>query len=194
MTPSLHLIAWIACVVYSTVPSFWLLIHPSARYWRTRTRSPYRILLPLWLTMWAVTAGVTWRWRGDELYSTNVSWAPAALFLCAGFWLYRRAGMQFSLKQLSGVPEVLARHDGQRLVTTGIHARIRHPVYLGHLCEMLAWSVGSGLLVCYLLTAWALVTGAVMIRLEDAELEQRFGDEYRAYRRATPALLPRLHK
>jgi protein-S-isoprenylcysteine O-methyltransferase Ste14 len=28
--------------------------------------------------------------------------------------------------------------------------------------------------------------------MEDAELEKRFGDEYRAYRSSVPAVLPRL--
>ncbi len=83
-------------------------------------------------------------------------------------------------------------HREQRLVTSGIRAHIRHPVYLGHLCEMLAWSVGTGLAVCYGLTAFALVTGAIMIRLEDRELEQRFGEAYREYRRQVPAVLPRV--
>jgi protein-S-isoprenylcysteine O-methyltransferase Ste14 len=31
-----------------------------------------------------------------------------------------------------------------------------------------------------------------MIRLEDRELEQRFGDEFRQYKRRVPAILPRL--
>jgi hypothetical protein len=52
---------------------------------------------------------------------------------------------------------------------SGIRSRVRHPIYLGHLCEMLAWSLGTGLAVCWLLTAWAIATGALMIRLEDAE-------------------------
>src|SRR5438034_863499 len=71
-------------------------------------------------------------------------------------------------------------------------ARVRHPVYLGHLCEMLAWSVGTGLVVCWLLTGFAMVTGAVMIQMEDAELEKRFGEAYAAYRERVPAVLPRL--
>jgi len=33
------------------------------------------------------------------------------------------------------------------------------------------------------------VTGWPMIRQEEAELEHRFGDEYRAYKRAVPAAL-----
>jgi protein-S-isoprenylcysteine O-methyltransferase Ste14 len=57
---------------------------------------------------------------------------------------------------------------------------------------MLAWTVGTGLVVCGLLTAFAMVTGAVMIRMEDAELEKRFGEEYAAYRERVPAVWPRL--
>jgi protein-S-isoprenylcysteine O-methyltransferase Ste14 len=57
---------------------------------------------------------------------------------------------------------------------------------------MLAWSVGTGLVVCWLLTAFAIVTGAVMIRMEDAELQERFGDEFDRYRSTVPAVLPRL--
>jgi protein-S-isoprenylcysteine O-methyltransferase Ste14 len=57
---------------------------------------------------------------------------------------------------------------------------------------MLAWSVGTGLAVCYGLTAFAMVTGAVMIRKEDEELEGRFGEEYRAYRERVPAVIARL--
>ncbi len=83
-------------------------------------------------------------------------------------------------------------HRDQRLVTDGIRAHVRHPVYLAHLCEMIAWSVGTGLAVCWALTAFAIATGTVMIRMEDAELEKRFGDAYRNYRDAVPAVLPRL--
>jgi protein-S-isoprenylcysteine O-methyltransferase Ste14 len=69
---------------------------------------------------------------------------------------------------------------------------VRHPVYLGHLCEMLAWSIATGLVVCFLLTAFAVLVGAVMIQLEDAELEKRFGAAYVAYRQEVHAVVPRL--
>jgi protein-S-isoprenylcysteine O-methyltransferase Ste14 len=63
-------------------------------------------------------------------------------------------------------------------------------VYLGHLCEMLAWSTGTGLVVCWLLAAFAIATGAVMIRMEDAELEKRFGADFLVYRSRVPAIFP----
>lgn len=56
---------------------------------------------------------------------------------------------------------------------------------------MLAWSVGTGLIICWVLTAFAVVTGSVMIKMEDDELENRFGEEYRQYRLRVPAVLPR---
>jgi protein-S-isoprenylcysteine O-methyltransferase Ste14 len=116
---------------------------------------------------------------------------PAAVLFAAGFFTYSRAGAHFSWAQLGGLPEVRSGHRDERLITTGIRARVRHPVYLGHLCEMLAWSLGTSLMVCWLLTAVALLTGAVMIHMEDAELEKRFGEEYRRYRSSVPAVVPK---
>jgi protein-S-isoprenylcysteine O-methyltransferase Ste14 len=188
----LRALAWIACVIYSTIPAFWLLIHPRAEYWRSRRMSPYKILLPVWIGMWVGVVTITARWRGVALYENKGMWIPAALLFGAGLVLYRLSGNHFSLAQFGGLPEILRGHGQQVLVTMGIRARVRHPVYLAHLCEMLAWSVGSGLAVCWALTAFAIVTGAVMIKMEDRELEKRFGKQYRGYRLAVPALLPRV--
>lgn len=168
------------------------MIHPFAERWRTRRRSPYSLLVPAWMAMWAVMALITRHWRQITLYRTLWAWVPAVLLFAIGLFIYSRSGKSFSTKQLGGLPEVHGGHRDQRLVTDGIRARVRHPVYLAHLCEMLAWSVGTGLAVCWGLAAFAMVTGAVMIRMEDAELGKRFGDAYRAYRCSVPAVLPRL--
>jgi protein-S-isoprenylcysteine O-methyltransferase Ste14 len=185
-------LGWLACVVYSTIPSFWLMVHPRAHWWRTRARSPFRILVPAWFAMWIVVAALTGRSRHVLLYSTPWTWIPAALLFAAGIFIYSRAGTHFSWAQLGGLPEVRPDHPDIRLVTTGIRSRVRHPVYLAHLCEMLAWSIGTGLLVCWILTAFAIATGAVMIRMEDAELRSRFGEEFASYRKSVPPVLPRL--
>jgi protein-S-isoprenylcysteine O-methyltransferase Ste14 len=186
----LQIVGWLACVSYSTIPAFWLMIHPLAGWWRARQQSPYVLLLPAWATMWVVVALVTERWRAVSLYRTNWAWAAAALLFFCGLYLYSQSGMNFSAKQLGGLPEIHGGDLDQRLVTDGIRSRVRHPVYLAHLCEMLAWSVGTGLAVCCGLTAFAAITGAIMIRTEDAELQQRFGEEYREYQNRVPAILP----
>ncbi|MFZ0145912.1 MAG: isoprenylcysteine carboxylmethyltransferase family protein [Candidatus Sulfotelmatobacter sp.] len=196
MEQTLRTVGWIACVIYSTIPSFWLLIHPRVEYWRSRRRSPYRILLPVSIAMWVLLAAVTEPWRDltffhSTLYHRACCWIPAAALFGAGLVLYKLSGIGFSPAQLGGLPEVLPGHRQQRLVTTGIRGHVRHPVYLGHLCEMLAWSIGTGLAVCWALTALAIITGAVMINMEEKELENRFGEEYRQYRTRVPAVLPK---
>lgn len=142
--------------------------------------------------MWGVVALATQRWADALLYRADWTWGFAALLFTGGLYLYAQSGKNFSAKQLGGLPEVHGSNRQQHLVTDGIRSRVRHPVYLAHLCEMLAWSVGTGLAVCWALTAFAVATGAVMIRMEDAELENRFGDSYRAYRRSVPAVVPRV--
>jgi len=192
----LQIIGWLVCVLYSTIPAFWLMIHPFAERWRARRRSyrrsPYAVLLPAWMAMWVAVALVTRPWREVLLYRADWLWGVSALLFVCGLYVYSQSGKNFSAKQLAGLPEVQGGNRDQQLVTDGIRAHVRHPVYLAHLCEMLAWSVGTGLAVCWGLTAFAMVTGVVMIRLEDAELEERFGDSYRAYRRSVPAVLPRV--
>ena len=190
--PFLRALGWLACVVYSTIPSFWLMVHPRAHVWREKEGSPFRVLVTAWIVMWVGVGALTGPWRSAALYSTPWTWLPAAALFAVGIFIYSRAGAHFSWAQLGGLPEVrTGRHD-ERLVTTGIRSRVRHPVYLAHLCEMLAWSVGTGLVVCWLLTAFAVATGAVMMGMEDAELERRFGSEYSAYRARVPAVVPKL--
>jgi len=89
------------------------------------------------------------------------------------------------------LPEIRESSQQRPLAVTGIRAHIRHPIYLGHLLEMLAWSLGSGLLACYVLIAIAAVTGVWMIALEDRELESRYGEDYRHYKDNVPAIFPR---
>jgi len=188
----LRTIGWLFAIVLSTIPAYWLLVHPRAEYWRSRRGARFRILGPLWVAIWVAVAAITWPWRHVLLYDNALSWLGAAPFFAAGFYLYHRGRIRFSFAQLIGRPEVQGEGFEQRLVTTGIRARVRHPVYLGHVCELIGWSVGTGLAVIWILAGFAFITGAVMIRMEDDELERRFGEPYRQYRKTTPAVIPRL--
>ena len=142
--------------------------------------------------MWALVAAITAPWRGIVLYENRWALIPAVVLFSLGLLLYRLSHTSFTLSQLGGLPEILPPQRQQQLVTTGIRARVRHPIYLGHLCEMLAWSLATGLSVCWTLTAFAMVTGGAMIQMEEEELEKRFGEEYRRYRSSVPAILPKI--
>jgi protein-S-isoprenylcysteine O-methyltransferase Ste14 len=185
-------LGWIVCCVYTTIPAFWLMIHPFVLFWRAQSRSPYRVLLPAWIALWVLAGVVTSPCRDVFLYRNPWMLVPALFLFTEGIWIYVKSSRGFSWIHLSGLPEIRARDGQQTLITSGLHDRVRHPIYLGHLCEMLAWSLGTGLLVCYLLTAFAAITGTIMIHLEDRELEERFGESYQMYRARVPAIVPRI--
>ena len=185
-------VAWLAALVYSTIPAFWLVIHPFAGYWRTRHRKPLLVLGPMWLMMWVLAGYITAPWRNVLLYDHSVAWIAGLALLATAVFIYRRAHHDFTADQVLGRSELQPAQHEQRLATTGIRARMRHPLYLAHLCALLGLTVGAGSRALFVLTAFAVVTGFFMIRMEERELEQRFGEEYREYKRRVPAILPRL--
>jgi protein-S-isoprenylcysteine O-methyltransferase Ste14 len=187
-------LGWIACCIYASIPSFWLVIHPYADRWRERhrqKRAVYKILLPVWIGMWIILFLSTFPWRRVVLYQSAWSWVIGFCLIATGVYLYAKARDGFSPLQLSGHHELEPDSHEQNLVVTGIRQHVRHPIYLGHLCELLGWSIATGLLVCWVLTGFAIATGWIMIRTEERELIARFGDCYRNYQRCVPAILPR---
>jgi protein-S-isoprenylcysteine O-methyltransferase Ste14 len=184
-------LAWVVAIVYATIPSYWLLVHPGIEFWRRR-RARLLTVGPLWLLIWLAAGAITWRWRLITLYDTPWAWIPGGLLILAGLLAYSGARQDFSTDQVLGRSELQPHKHEQRLHTSGIRARVRHPYYLGHCCELLGWTIGTGLAVLFALFAFGLVTGAVMIRAEERELEARFGQAYRDYKRRVPALVPKL--
>lgn len=188
----LDIVGLLFCSVYCTIPLFWLVFHPFVERWRKYGRKTYLFITPLWGMFIAAAFGLVWPIRHLHLYESWVPWILGIMFLLAGFSIYRSASQGFEHVQVTGLAELeLAQHN-QKLVVTGIRTQVRHPIYLGHLCEVFGWTVGTGSIALLALLGFAAITGAIMIRNEDAELEARFGDAYRQYRARVPALLPKL--
>lgn len=87
--------------------------------------------------------------------------------------------------------EVHRAARGGGLATSGLYAVVRHPQYTGILLAVLGqlihWPTIPTLVLAPLI-AWAYIR---LARREEAELQERFGEEYRTYRRAVPAFLAR---
>jgi protein-S-isoprenylcysteine O-methyltransferase Ste14 len=190
---ALDILALIVAAGYCTIPLFWLMTHPLVERWRKLGRRAFLLILPAWAVVIAVVFLIMWPFRFAHFYVTWFAWAPAAIFFLLGFSIYSAAFRSLHHTQVSGLAEIEPGRHRQRLVTTGIRSRVRHPIYLGHLCEILGWCIGTGLIALYVLALCAVVTGAIMIRMEDRELEARFGEAYRQYRSNVPAILPFHH-
>ena len=189
MRPWLETVGWVIACVYATIPAYWLLVHPLAEHWRKRGAT-LKTVGPAWPVLWAIAGLATAKWRHQALYETAWSWAPGVVLIAAAVYVYRAARPGFSEDQLFGRAELEPHKHEQRLVTGGIRERVRHPYYLAHLLHLTGWAVGAGSVAVWVLEAFALVTGAVMLPLEERELERRFGDAYREYKKRVPALLP----
>lgn len=181
--------AWIAVAIYTAIPPLWIIIHGSIGFWR---RNRTRALVLLWPTLVALLLFATAPWRDQHLYREPLMWLPAAACFATAFYIYWRSHHDFTTQQVLGLAEIQPEKHTQRLVTSGIRARIRHPLYLAHLLNTLGLCLGTGLAACYALLFFGITAGALMLQMEDAELEQRFGDDFRVYKRRVPSIIPRL--
>ncbi len=185
----LRQLGWLISGIYATIPAFWLLVHPFNRYWRT-TGHRMKKLAALWMSLWVVAWAASRPWRDTLLFDHRWTLLLALPFWVGSILMYSTGGASLSFDQLVGRHEVEPGRE-QMLHTGGIRAHLRHPIYFGHFCTMTGWALATGSLAIWALLLVAIVSGLVMIRFEDAELEQRFGEPYREYRRRVPAVIPK---
>jgi len=103
-------------------------------------------------------------------------------------------GESFRLSGVAAAGTVTRRRSRtvQRLVTYGIFAWMRNPLYVGNFLIWLGFTVISGVLwfipVAVLLFA---VEYTLIVRYEEGVLESIFGQEYLRYKARTPRWIPR---
>ena len=119
-------------------------------------------------------------------HQTQRGWLMALAVILAGE-LVRMAGVA-----AAGSVTRRRSRDVQRLVTYGIFAWLRNPLYVGNLLIWIGFVIGSGVLwflpVAVVLFA---VEYTLIVRYEEGVLESIFGGEYVAYKERTPRWLPK---
>jgi protein-S-isoprenylcysteine O-methyltransferase Ste14 len=84
-----------------------------------------------------------------------------------------------ALIQLRGVENI------DRLVTTGLFARLRHPMYTGFILWIVGWAVFHGAAVSMAAGLLGIVNVLYWRRLEEKKLETAYGESYLSYRERT---------
>ena len=118
-----------------------------------------------------------------------IAQAAGGLLICAGLVPVVQSFTEFI--RANGTPVPVA--SPPRLVVSVCYRYVRNPIYVGFLGVLLGEALlfGSRGLLEYALIAWAV--GAAAVRwYEEPRLAREFGAEYREYRRAVRAWLPRL--
>jgi protein-S-isoprenylcysteine O-methyltransferase Ste14 len=171
---------------------FWFVVHPLVGFWRkVGVARTYWILIPPMLVMAAVVFYLRAPIMAVEF---GMAWplAVPGLFLFAmGIWIDKRAKEHLKFRVLAGVPELRAADEEGRILRDGIYGRVRHPRYLGIMVSVLGTSLITNYLVMYLVAAFTVVGIYGVVLLEERELLERFGDEYRRYQASVPRFMPR---
>ena len=166
------------------------LLRPRMRRAGEGAAEPRGVLLALVLIPLAIPPVSAWTGRigfgrfpgGAPLHWSGVVLAALGLLLRIAAMM--RLGARFSPR--------LALAADHALEQGGLYAKVRHPGYLGALIANLGAALAFASLPGVLLVLGLALVLRTRIAHEERMLEERFGDEYRAYRSRTGALLPRV--
>jgi protein-S-isoprenylcysteine O-methyltransferase Ste14 len=99
---------------------------------------------------------------------------------CAGFAIIGVAMLSFWMEQTTVNP--MKPSSASSLVTSGIYAHTRNPMYLGALLILASWALYlANALALLFLPTFILYMNRFQIQPEERALTARFGGEYREY-------------
>ena len=153
------------------------------------------------VTMTLIRVGGLVLWLSPLIYLVNPSWMAWskiglpdwARWLGVGLGLFCVMGIYWLFSSIgSGITPTSATRRKHTLVTSGPYRWVRHPLY----------TVGSSLFISFGMMAdnwfiaglgiFAFIGMALRTPKEEANLIEKFGDEYRDYMKRTGAFLPKL--
>jgi protein-S-isoprenylcysteine O-methyltransferase Ste14 len=118
-------------------------------------------------------------------------WQPwlGLLVFAFALWMFRKTHAQLG-RNWSVTLEVRVDHS---LITDGVYAHVRHPMYTA----FWLWALAQAILLPNWIAGFAGILGFGTLYLfrvgrEEAMLLDTFGDEYRDYMRRTGRVIPRL--
>ena len=107
-------------------------------------------------------------------------------FVAAVYWLFSSIG--------SGITPTSATRKQHTLVTSGPYRWVRHPLYTAGSALFIAFGMMADNWFIGLLGILTFILMAIRAPKEEANLIEKFGDEYREYMRTTGRFLPYLGK
>lgn len=135
------------------------------------------LLNPAWMA-WSKIGLPEWvRWLGVGL---------GILCIFGIYWLFSSIG--------SGITPTSATRKEHQLVTSGPYRWVRHPLYTVGSSMFIAFGMMADNWFIALLGILAFIAMAARTPKEEANLMEKFGDEYREYMKRTGRFFPRFSK
>ena len=186
---------YIALLVLIALPPgvlLWFFIHPFARFWRKLGPVWTYVILSVPTAALMATVFLLRRPILTVEYGTQTPLAGLAVVLAVtGFVIQRKRREHLTSTILTGIPELSRSGDPGKLLTEGIYGMIRHPRYVELMLFVLAYACFANYLATYVATLLTVPTLYLVVVLEERELLERFGEDYREYCEAVPRFFPR---
>jgi len=191
-----HFLGVVGIVTYPPALLFWFVVHPWVRLWRRLgPAGTYFVMVPVLASLGSLLFQVRARLLGADLGTNWPLVGVALVFYAVSISLEPTYRRQLRVTTLLGIPELSrpSRRNGT-LLTDGVHRVVRHPRYLSVVIGVIGYALIVNYVGLYVVALAALPTLFVIAVLEERELIDRFGEEYRAYQREVPRFIPRLKK
>ena len=191
MNTARYVVALLTVVLVPPAIVYWLVVHPFARFWR-RIGPPTSYVTLIALCF--IVAVLMYILREPIL---AVEWGTNSILIGCAVGVYlASAGIEIRCRRLLsagvliGGPELNPARGPGTLLTEGIYGRIRHPRYVAVLLGLIAVALFCNYLGLYAIVALTIPALYVVAILEERELLDRFGDEYRRYLERVPRFVP----
>lgn len=190
----LDTIALLVLVLWPIIPLWWIPVHGANKIVRKMGFFVCPVIGILWVTIAYIiyTNRVFFLGFNIDFFilirAGGILWAAAGVFL--QLWTLR----VLNFLVITGAPEIF---DGvkAKLSVRGPFSYIRHPTYLSHTMFFLGVFLITGNLAIGLVALIDFLTmNFIVIPLEEKELLQRFGIEYKSYMARVPRFIPRLNR
>jgi protein-S-isoprenylcysteine O-methyltransferase Ste14 len=141
------------------------------------------ILASFWVDRWLAFPVFRFTWWGIGLALILL-----ALGIAVDVWI------MVTFRRASGTP--MPFKPPLKLVTTGIFARVRNPMFVAGILigEGLGFLFGSLSLILIFIPLLTLLGFFYLKAVEERELELRFGREYLEYKKKVPMFIPKLRR
>jgi protein-S-isoprenylcysteine O-methyltransferase Ste14 len=186
-----NILALVIILIMPVVITFWLVIHSMSKTWRK-----HHVGFAYGVAGIAIVCVLTLCWKlrktliGADL---GINWLLFAIGLAvylASWVLWKPVKKNLDFKTFAGIPEVTNKPIP--LITNGPFAMVRHPRYFMVAVGVIGWCLMANYAGAYWFGLASIAGLYLIVALEERDLIERFGDEYREYAKRVPQLMPKL--
>lgn len=120
------------------------------------------------------------------LENSQANKAIGLMFATFGYLLLKLAFKQISLAAFLGFKV----EEKKELITTGIYARVRHPLYTATILVLIGFLIFSPNYTNAVHASCVILYIVIGALFEERRLERVFGEAYKSYKKKTPFLIP----